>query len=365
VAAPHLPSLAGASRAARHVVVVPDALATPAEFASAVAHVVREQKIRVVLPMTDAAMLALLGTRGDLAPAVIPCPPLEAFRAISDKAALTDVAGRLGIAVPRQRVLASAADAAAVSREVRYPVVIKPARSVADAASGRAKFSVRHAATAEQCVDVARALPAEAFPALVQERIVGPGTGVFLLLWNGEVVASFAHERLREKPPAGGVSVYSRSVPLPADLLEQSVALLRSFGWCGVAMVEYKRDAATGTPYLMEVNGRFWGSLQLAIDAGVDFPTLLVECALGEPIAAPPAYRVGARSRWWWGDVDHLVARLRRSDAALNLPPGSPSRARAVWDFLTASLPGARDAVWRWTDPGPFGVETRNWAARR
>ena len=48
-------------------------------------------------------------------------------------------------------------------------------------------------------------------------------------------------------------------------------------------MLELKVDAATGVPYVMEVNGRFWGSLQLAVDAGVDFPVLLVRRALGLP----------------------------------------------------------------------------------
>ena len=37
-------------------------------------------------------------------------------------------------------------------------------------------------------------------------------------------------------------------------------------------MVEFKHDERDGVPKLMEINGRFWGSLQLAIDAGVDFP---------------------------------------------------------------------------------------------
>ena len=63
-----------------------------------------------------------------------------------------------------------------------------------------------------------------------------------------------------------------------------------------VAMVEYKLDAATGTAYLMEINGRFWGSLQLAIDAGVDFPLLLVRCALGERVA--PESRLSRRYTW-------------------------------------------------------------------
>ena len=69
------------------------------------------------------------------------------------------------------------------------------------------------------------------------------------------------------------MSVYRESVAADPDLVRRSRALLDAFGWCGVAMVEYKLDERTGTPYLMEVNGRFWGSLQLAIDAGVDFPS--------------------------------------------------------------------------------------------
>ena len=108
-----------------------------------------------------------------------------------------------------------------------------------------------------------------AFPLLIQQRIVGPGTGIFLLVWDGTVRAVFAHRRLREKPPSGGVSVYSESIAAKPDLVERSRLLLERMKWNGIAMIEYKLDASTGVPYLMEVNGRFWGSLQLAIDAGV------------------------------------------------------------------------------------------------
>jgi predicted ATP-grasp superfamily ATP-dependent carboligase len=108
----------------------------------------------------------------------------------------------------------------------------------------------------------------------------------------------------------------------------------------------------------MEINGRFWGSLQLAIDAGVDFPSLLVDCALDRCRESVPAYRAGVRGRWWWGDVDHLVARLRRSATDLSLPPDAPSRTRAIRDFFRT---GARDAVFRLADPVPFLVETAQW----
>ena len=75
-------------------------------------------------------------------------------------------------------------------------------------------------------------------------------------------------------------------------------------------MVEFKLDERDNVPKLMEINGRFWGSLQLAIDAGVDFPRILLGTIDGTAPASPPPYRIGVRSRWFWGDVDALLIQL-------------------------------------------------------
>jgi len=111
----------------------------------------------------------------------------------------------------------------------------------------------------------------------------------------------------------------------------------------------------------MEINGRFWGSLQLAVDAGVDFPALLLALACGERPAPVTRYRTGVRSRWWWGDLDHLLARLLHSDRELALPPDAPGRGRAVLDFLALWRRGDRNEVFRWSDPRPAWRETLNW----
>jgi predicted ATP-grasp superfamily ATP-dependent carboligase len=227
------------------------------------------------------------------------------------------------------------------------------------------KLSVAYASDEEALKERLATLPAAAYPVLLQQRVVGPGIGVFLLVWGGELVASFAHRRLREKPPSGGVSVYSESVPLDPQMLERCRALLARFGWRGVAMVEFKIDAVTGTPYLMEVNGRFWGSLQLAIDAGVDFPTLLLAASSGQPCSPAPDYRTGVRLRWWWGDVDHLIARLRRSRAALALSADAPGRWHVLRDFLRLPRRMERNEVCRLDDPWPFVRETIDWLRRR
>jgi predicted ATP-grasp superfamily ATP-dependent carboligase len=360
-------SIAGESRFVARAVTVPDALIQPTEFADSVVALVAAERADLVLPIAEQSLLAILPVRARLSPAIVPFPDVAAFNALSDKEQLLGEASKLGIAIPAQEIVrdADALDSLDLSA-LRYPIVLKPARSVSERQGVRARFAVTYASDASELRRKVRALPAGAFPLLLQQRVVGPGTGIFLLLWDGDVKAEFAHQRLSEKPPSGGISVYRESVAIDEELRDRSRALLDRFGWQGVAMVEYKRDSATGQPYLMEVNGRFWGSLQLAIDSGVDFPRILVACALGEPSQQVPSYRVGVRSRWWWGQVDHLIGRVRRTANGNSLPPGTRSAGRAVGDLLLGPFRRADyEEILRWTDPAPFWNETVRWLARR
>lgn len=244
---------------------------------------------------------------------------------------------------------------------LHFPIVVKPSRSVSGPELHRVRNEVAYAHDEASLRETLKALPPAAYPALLQERIVGPGVGVSLLIWNGELLAAFAHQRIREKPPSGGVSVLRESIPLDEGLLSRSVDLLASLDWQGVAMIEYKLDHATNVPYLMEINGRLWGSLQLAIDSGVNFPLLLVQAALGIPSRAVTSYREGVRSRWEWGDVDNLLAMLFHSPNRLALASGRPDRLGALREFLRSWRSGTQSEVLRLNDPLPFLRESVNW----
>jgi len=354
-------SLAGASRWASAEATARSAYTDPAGFAEDLRGLSRRWSASAVIPITDASLLAALAERESFSPAILPFPALETVRQMADKARVLHEAEGLGIAVPRQWRLDREG---APLPDVTFPVVCKPARSVAGEAGMLKQLKVSYANDRNELEARLAAYPATAYPVLLQQRIVGPGTGVFLLLWERRLVAACAHRRIREKPPSGGVSTYRESVPLDPVLLERSRRLLERLDWSGVAMVEYKIEAATGAPYLMEVNGRFWGSLQLAIDAGVDFPALLVALAHGEPVEAVAAYRTGVRSRWWWGDVDQLLLRLRRSRESLALPPGEPGKLKALGQFLLRRR-GDREEILRADDPRPFFRETANWIRGR
>jgi predicted ATP-grasp superfamily ATP-dependent carboligase len=353
-------TLAGLSRYPSGRYTVPDPLGRPVEYADAVRALCESLAIDVLLPMTDQSLLALLPVRDRIA-SRIPWPPLASVEQAADKRGVMELARQLGIAVPAQRVLESRAAVASYdTAALPFPVVVKPSRSLHIGE----RFEVSHAANADELRQRLARLTAPAFPVLVQERIIGPGSGVFLLRWDGKTIAHFAHRRLRENPPSGGASTFCESIVPDPQLLRLSEAVLDQLDWQGVAMLEYKFDAKSGTPYLMEINGRFWGSLQLAIDSGVDFPRRLVDLAMGNPPGPRPWYRAGVRLRSLLRDLDHVVARARHSTADLHLPPDALPRGKAVRSFFH----------WRWTDrieifrvsdPLPVLREALNFLRRR
>jgi predicted ATP-grasp superfamily ATP-dependent carboligase len=344
-------------------VLATDPLTDPAGYAAEVGQLASREGTGLLLPMTDPSLEALLERRAALPTAVVvPFPDLSTYRAASDKAHVLTLARESGFDVPETQLIATPGDGdGGIPDAAFFPAVVKPHRSVVTLGGMRRKTVVTLVADPAACRRALAALPAPAFPVLLQRRVSGVGEGFFALRWGGRTVAMFAHRRLREKPPAGGVSVYRESIALDDRLVRPGLRLLDALGWNGVAMIECKRDQATGRQVVMEMNARFWGSLQLAIDAGIDFPSLLVRCAAGEAVPECYQYRVGVRSRWFWGDVDQLYLRLRRSRAELQLEEGAGSRLQALLDFLRVDPGRDRCEVWRWTDPAPFIVETLQW----
>ncbi len=361
VAASGRTSLAGASRGARPVTVAADPLREPEAYAREIAALAERVGARILLPATDPSVDAVLRHRSSFGRKVmLPLPSLEAYQRASDKVAMASLARSSGLGVATSITIASPDELHLLADFPHYPAALKPHASVVEGEGGsRRKLGVRIVETPGEALALARRLPAAAFPVMLQQRVHGPGEGVFLLRWNGTVITEFAHRRLREIPPSGGVSVYRESIAVDPDLSAAARRMFEALDWQGVAMVECKRDLASGRHMFMEINGRLWGSLQLAIDAGVDFPALLVALALGRPISGPASYRVGVRTRWFWGEMDHIYARFRRRNATLHLDHTAPSRLAAV-AALFRHRPG-RDhwEIARWSDPGPFLLETR------
>jgi protein-tyrosine-phosphatase/biotin carboxylase len=260
----------------------------------------RERDYDLIVPATESSLLAIRGIEPDhplRRKAVLASN--EALDVALDKQKTWHLAQELRIPAPSTVFLDSLSE---IGEGAAFPVILKPARSkvmIGNELRTLAVALVHHEAQRREQLKLW--LPYT--PVLQQQYVFGRGIGVEFLYDHGRKSWHFAHERLHEVPLSGGASSYRRSIDAPAQLLADAEKLLDHLRWHGVAMVEFKLDD-DGRHWLMEINPRLWGSLALAIDAGVDFPMGLLHLARGAPIPPQPSY------------VKHFYTRDLRSDVA-------------------------------------------------
>lgn len=341
-------ALAAHSRYCRTYVQYPSPRHNPEAFAGWLEKFVADASIDWIFPVTEVSSQSVLLLKQRLGDCRIPFADYDTVLALADKWKLIQLAEQLHIPHPQSRYFSHSL-ALAPQSITDFPIVLKPCLSRLRLASGWLDTTVHIANNPRELEQLLEKPYLRDHPFLLQQFIPGSGAGIFALYDHGKPVTFFAHRRLREKPPRGGVSVLSESATPEPRMLAMARQLLDAVQWHGVAMVEF-RVTPEGEPYLMEVNTRFWGSLQLAIDAGVDFPYWLYQVCNGE---TPPArnYRTGRRLRWLLGDLDSLYLTLR--DRHL----GPRQKLATLCAFLTPRPLSTRHEINRWHDLGPARYE--------
>jgi predicted ATP-grasp superfamily ATP-dependent carboligase len=350
-------TLAGNSRYSYRSIVYPSPYYHPEKFISSLQQSVETYGIDILLPMTDATTSLVLKHKGEFFNTSIPFPEVAAYEAVTNKFNLFKTAERAGIPVPMTLYCDNARAFRNETIDISFPVAIKPIRSKIFSNGRIINTAVKYARSAEELNRVFKNYDwLQNHPFMVQQYINGHGQGIFLLCDRGKLIAAFAHKRLREKPPSGGVSVLSQSIQVQKPMLQIAMKLLGPLQWHGVAMVEFK-VSPDGTPYLMEINGRFWGSLQLAIDAGVNFPLLLYRIACGQTIEPLSGFQTGKLCRWLLGDLDHLYMKLKSDSGEYSLI----EKLAAIGRFIIPWQPGLHYEINRLNDIRPFLFELKNY----
>ncbi|MBK6688616.1 MAG: ATP-grasp domain-containing protein [Deltaproteobacteria bacterium] len=259
----------------------------------------------LIIPTTDEVAIPLDRARGLSTQLALPSP--EAFRLVQDKARTTELCRNLGIPVPEEVVLGPGEGAERVPDGWPYPLVVKPVSSFT-----ASDLVHRHQVeTVSDRDGLVRALAVRdpALQVVVQQAVPGVGGGLEILAYEGEVLFAFQHRRLHE-PARGGGSSLRESVPVDPLLAEAGALLARALRYTGVAMLEIREHEQGFT--LLEINGRFWGSLPLAIAAGADFPRFLYEALVEGRREFDPAYRIGVVARNLGRDLGYWAERARR-----------------------------------------------------
>jgi len=339
------------SRATSARVRYPSPVLDPGGAAAAVLDAVERYRIDLIVPVTDEMGLPLAEAR-DRCRARIALPDPAALATVTDKRATLDLARSLGVPIPPTIAVADAAEASVRAGEIGWPLVVKPRTSRVPLGGRIEAFSVTYAADPAGLARRMASLDGRV-EVLLQAPVAGEGHGVELLASEGRVLAAFQHHRLHEVPITGGASSFRESVPLDPVLLEHSARLIGELRWTGLAMVEFR--VGPDGPFLMEVNGRIWGSLPLAVHAGMDFPARLLDLELGRGGPAPSApatdYRVGLRGRNLELEIVWIGSVLRGERRHPFRP--TPPRRAALGALGGLLDPRVADDVLSLRDPGP------------
>jgi protein-tyrosine-phosphatase/predicted ATP-grasp superfamily ATP-dependent carboligase len=311
------------------------------------------QGYELIVPSTEKSLAALrrLEEMDPLRQKAV-LPSNRALDVALDKQATWRLAEELGIPVPAS-VLIDKLDRAPPAEQ--YPVVLKPIRSKV-MAGGQLTYIEPRIVTKDADRRAVLEMWLPLVPVQQQTYVPGVGIGVEMCFERGRRRLYFVHERVHEWPLTGGASTYRRSVRPDPAMLDAAERFLTALDWHGVAMVEFKRTPDGGI-YLIEVNPRLWGSLALAIDAGVDFPLALALLARGKPVPPQPDYRtpyytrnLGGDLRWMWENLraDHTNRLLMtRSPARSGLEYLRPFVGLESWDHFDWRDPAVTLAVFK------------------
>ncbi len=308
-------------------------------------------RYRLMIPCNDLGLSALAECYNDLdAMGVqVASPDPQIISNVLNKSKTLDLAKQLEIPVPKYFYIKNPADLDAASAEILFPAVAKP-----QSKRQRNEHKVLYLEDRVEALRLADEITHWDSGLILQEYCRGEGVGVEVFLHDGEVRLLFQHRRLLEQPASGGVSVVAISEKVDPKLAEYAIRLLRALKWEGVAMVEFRQDKNHADCALMEVNGRLWGTLALSIHCGVDFPYAIWQMYFDSVSSIKREYTEGTKFRWTAGLIQRFI------EQTTNPAPKwlyDESRFTTAINSIRQLSPFYRDAIWSWSDPGPYIYE--------
>ena len=253
---------------ADHMALVPRV--TDDAYLPALAALVREHDVRLVVPLTDLDQELLSGSSVALAPALVLVPPPDVCRTMGDKYLAHLFFEEHGIASPRSWLPAD------VPAGARYPLLVKV----------REGFGSRHIYRAGDPDELAFFLRYTTVDSFVQETCRGDELSIDVFCdLDARCLNAIPRTMILSK---GGESIRGMSIQ-DRELIEHGARVAETVGIVGPACVQCFREPDGSLP-VTDVNPRFGGAFPLPLAAGSRYPELALALARGEH----PQPRLGA-----------------------------------------------------------------------
>ncbi len=311
----------GRSWAKAGTVLVPDVNYDREGFVRELAAAAMELSVSAVLPSGESHLLALAGREADFPGIALGTPSREFVERATDKGLLPELAATAGLQTPPTTKVVRG-DSETVSM-FGFPAIVKPRSSRMQTSNVTLSAFKTHYVTNEQAAEEAlEALPGK--EGFIQAYIPGLLRSVTGVSWEGELVCVLHQRSPRIWPVSTGESAYAETVPPNAELEQGVGRMLRALDWSGLFQAQFIQSSR-GEHYLIDLNPRIYGSLALAVAAGLNLPVIWVDLLLGRRLDVG-SYRVGARFRHEEKDVRALAWMLQKGEFRSALQGTIPRR---------------------------------------
>ncbi len=212
-------------------------------------------------------------------------PDIDQIRLVGNKASFSQVCEKYEINTPKTIIIDSPDRLEEIANNFKYPAFLK----LPDASAAIGLHKVKNA---EETIkhyrhDMKKFNLSEDELPILQEAVEGEDYCSTFLFEHGEYRASMTYHNILDYPPKSGMGALRETVDA-SEMEAIGAELLRKVGWHGVAEIDFRWDGKH-TPYIIEVNPRFWGGLGQSIESGLDYPYLLFRMAVDghiDPIKA-------------------------------------------------------------------------------
>lgn len=276
----------------------------------------------VLFPASDSYALNISDLIDELSGYYLPAPRKEVIEILINKRRFYHSLMKEKIPHPTTYFSENLEDVRKISRQVSYPIFIKPSMSHSFAKRFHRKGFITNSET--ELLDHWRLMKKADVDVMIQEVVPGPATNhVFLDGYSDGHLnpkALFARRRLRMWPLAFGNSSLCISIPISevSHLKKRLFRYLKSINYHGIFSAEFKKDQRDGIFKLLEINSRTsaWFNT-LSAKCGVDLMLLAYLDAIGEHTKYSEDYEVGFKWLFLAADLRATMRMMLNGDLSI------------------------------------------------
>lgn len=242
-----------------------------AQWLSIIISEIETNAIDVVVPIAEKEVTFFIKHRDNIqSSSLISLPSLAHYQIAINKKKLSDFSKQHDIPHPKSFYFTSQDDIQELLSQVNFPLLIKPL----DQKGGD---GIEKIVTKDQFPKHSKA------PLFIQNYIEGYDVDCSVLCLNGSILTYTI-----QKGNLNGDTAYAPQLGFDfienKEVLKVTQDVMSKLNWSGLAHLDLRYDAHAKDYKLIEINGRFWGSVEASSKAGINFPDLSIQLALGNQI---------------------------------------------------------------------------------